>query len=72
MDDSKIQFFQAHNPSLEELAKVLQSGLKTYFDEVTVELVDCPDFSQHPYKIAVGGLHGKTAIADVGGGEYDY
>lgn len=69
MEDSKIRFFEAHQPSLEELVPVLQAGLKSYFEDVKVDLVDCPDFTQKPYKIAVGGLHGKSAIADVGGGK---
>lgn len=64
----QIPCFDVHQPSLEELASVLQDGLKSHFAKVTVELVDCPDFGQHPYKIAVGGLHGKPSIADVGGG----
>ena len=64
-----MKFFEAHNPSLEELVSVLQDGLKKYFENVKVELADCPDFTQKPYKIAVSGLHGNPAIADVGGGE---
>lgn len=68
MEADKVQHFDAHNPPLNELVQVLQDGLKSYFAEVKVELVDCPDFSQKPYKIAVGGLHGKPTIADVGGG----
>lgn len=69
MEDNKIQSFDTFCPPLEELASVLQAGLGAYFSEVTVELTECPDFSQHPYKIAVAGLHGKPTIADVGGGE---
>lgn len=69
MEDSKIQSFDAFCPPLDELVTVLQEGLKSYFAEVEVGLADCPDFSQHPYKIAVGGLHGKPTIADVGGGK---
>lgn len=67
-----MKYFDAHTPALDELVPVLKEGLKTFFAEVNVELVDGPDFGQHPYKIAVGGLHGKPAIADVGGGEYSF
>lgn len=70
MEDSKVQSFSAHTPELEELKDVLQEGLKAYFQEVNVQLVSCPDFTQKPYKIAVSGLHGKSAIADVGGGKF--
>lgn len=69
MDDSKIQYFDAHTPPLTELCQVLANGLKTYFETVHVELVDCPDFTQKPAKIPVLGLLGKATIADVGGGE---
>lgn len=70
MEENKVRYFEAHVPALEELASVLQDGLKNYFADVKVELVDCPDFSKNPYKIAVTGLHGKPSIADVGGGKY--
>lgn len=69
MDENKVKSFDAYSPALEELVPVLQEGLKLYFAEVKVELVDCPDFTQKPYKIAVSGLHGKPSIADVGGGK---
>lgn len=69
MDEGKVQTFAVHTPALEELKDVLQEGLKSYFAEVDVQLVPCPDFTQRPYKIAVSGLHGKPSIADVGGGK---
>lgn len=70
MEDSKVRFFDTFSPNLVELVPVLQEGLKSFFAEVDVQLVECPDFSQKPYKIAVEGLHGKPTIADVGGGKY--
>lgn len=69
MEESKVQSFDTFCPPLEELVSVLQEGLKSYFSDVDVGLVDCPDFTKHPYKIAVTGLHGKPTIADVGGGK---
>lgn len=69
MEENEVQSFEAHKPALEELVQKLQNGLKAHFEEVKVELVDCPDFTQAPYKIAVSGLHGKPMIADVGGGK---
>ena len=71
MEDSKVRSFQSHKAPLEELVEVLQDGLKKYFADVKVELAECPDFTQKPYKIAVSGLFGKPTIADVGGGESD-
>lgn len=61
--------FEPHVPSLPELVSVLGEGLKSYFAEVKVELVDCPDFREKPYKLAINGLHGQPIIADVGGGK---
>lgn len=69
MDETKVHSFLAHTPEPEELKNVLQEGLKSFFAEVDVQLVPCPDFTQRPYKIAVSGLHGKPSIADVGGGK---
>ena len=72
MDESNVESFDAHTPALDELVSVLKEGLKLYFSEVDVSLVDCPDFGQKPYKISVAGLHGKPTIADVGGGEFQF
>lgn len=66
---NNVKSFDTHTPPLEELVQVLEDGLKKYFHDVSVSLVDCPDFSQKPYRIAVNGLHGKPSIADVGGGK---
>ena len=64
-----MKYFDSYVPSLEELVPVIQQGLKTQFGEVTVGLIDCPDFTRDPYKISVSGLHGRPTIADVGGGK---
>lgn len=69
MDQSKVSSFIPHKPSLDELQTILQDGLKAYFADVEVSLVDCPNFSERPFELAITGLHGKPTIADVGGGE---
>lgn len=69
MSGTEVNHFETHTPPLEELVDVLNDGLKKYFEQVDVSLVDCPNFGEHPYKIAVQGLHGKPSIADVGGGK---
>lgn len=69
MEESKVRFFDTYAPSLEELVPVLQEGLKSYFADVKVELADCPNFTQKPFRIAVSGLLGNPTIADVGGGK---
>ncbi|XP_069470864.1 ester hydrolase C11orf54 homolog [Ambystoma mexicanum] len=56
-----------HVPSLEELAEVLQNGLKKNFEDVKVLVVECPDLTCQPFAFPVKGICGKPRIADVGG-----
>lgn len=62
--------FSFHVPSLEELAEVLQKGLKENFADVQVSVVDCPDLSKEPFAFPAKGICGKTRIAEVGGVPY--
>merc|ERR1719228_2835208 len=55
---------------LEEVAKVLQHGLKTNFSEASVSVVDCPDLREQPWGLAAEGLGGATRILDIGGVPY--
>ncbi|XP_071447013.1 ester hydrolase C11orf54 homolog [Hetaerina americana] len=57
-------------PSLEEIAQVLSNGMTSNFAEVTVEVVDCPDLSEHPFTLACKGLSGNPKIIEVGGPPY--
>ncbi|KAG8587467.1 hypothetical protein GDO81_005670 [Engystomops pustulosus] len=59
-----------HCPSLEEIAAVLEGGLKKNYAEVHVKVVDCPDLTQDPFGFPVKGLSGKSRIVDVGGVPY--
>ncbi|XP_064612876.1 ester hydrolase C11orf54-like [Liolophura sinensis] len=56
-----------HVPALEEVAKVLELGLKKNFADVRVDVVDCPDLTQPPFQLASTGLCGNPRLADVGG-----
>uniref|UniRef100_A0A2K5JP17 DUF1907 domain-containing protein n=1 Tax=Colobus angolensis palliatus TaxID=336983 RepID=A0A2K5JP17_COLAP len=62
--------FSFHVPSLEELAGVMQKGLKDNFADVQVSVVDCPDLTKEPFTFPVKGICGKTRIAEVGGVPY--
>ncbi|XP_059042493.1 ester hydrolase C11orf54 homolog isoform X2 [Mustela lutreola] len=62
--------YSFHVPSLEELAGVLQKGLKDNFADVQVSVVDCPDLTKEPFTFPVKGICGKTRIAEVGGVPY--
>lgn len=65
-----IESCSLHLPALEEIAAVLESGLKKNYEDVQVEVVDCPDLTQEPFEFPVKGLCGKSRIADVGGVPY--
>ncbi|XP_019379835.1 PREDICTED: ester hydrolase C11orf54 homolog [Gavialis gangeticus] len=67
---AKVEKFVFHVPSLEELAGVLQKGLKENFADAQVSVVDCPDLTQEPFTFPVKGICGKPRIADVGGVPY--
>lgn len=55
---------------LEEVANVLGDGLKNYFKESSVGIVDCPNLTREPFNLAAPGLGGDCRIADVGGPPY--
>ncbi|KAI2810664.1 hypothetical protein BLOT_001827 [Blomia tropicalis] len=57
-----------HN--IEQVAQILNNGLKKEFEFVDVNVVDCPDLTQSPFNLAASGLGGKTTIVDVGGPPY--
>jgi hypothetical protein len=54
-------------PSLNEVAAVIDAGLKLHFKHATAEVAPCPDLRQVPYGLAAEGLCGNERIADVGG-----
>lgn len=55
---------------LEEVAKILEDGLKKNFHEVSVRVVDCPDLTEKPFDLASKGLCGQPRIVEVGGVPY--
>ena len=61
---------KTHVPSLQEVAKIFNESLRDIYNEVTVEVVDCPDLTKEPFNLAAQGLCGSPGIADVGGVPY--
>lgn len=53
-------------PPLALLAKRIEAALKNCFEEVSVQLVECPDLSAL-YGVAAPGLSGSTRLVEVGG-----
>lgn len=56
-----------NNPSLEDLAEVIQRSLEDNFNHATASVVQCPDLRQPPFNLAAPGLSGNPCIADIGG-----
>ncbi|XP_019876653.2 ester hydrolase C11orf54 homolog [Aethina tumida] len=54
-------------PPLNELVDVLNKSLKNNFQEVKVELVDCPDLTKQPFTLASEGLSGNETLVEIGG-----
>lgn len=54
-------------PSLSELASLLDSGLKAYFNHAASSVATCPDLQQAPFHLAASGISGNERIADIGG-----
>ena len=57
-------------PKLDEMADVLDFGLKQNYKDVSCSVVDCPDLSKEPFGLAAAGICGKSRLADVGGVPY--
>ncbi|CAI2354491.1 unnamed protein product [Caenorhabditis sp. 36 PRJEB53466] len=56
-----------HVPSLEELKEVFQKSLTSNFENVHVDIVDCPDLSKPPFNQTSSGFGHNLRIAEVGG-----
>lgn len=57
-------------PDLDELASVIQSGLQLNYKEAECTVVDCPDLTKAPYRLAAKGLCGNARLVAVGGVPY--
>ena len=57
-----------NNPSLEILAEALKKGLKANYQEVTVEIINCPNLRE--WNCPSEGISGNERIIDVGGEPY--
>ncbi|KAM4038348.1 LOW QUALITY PROTEIN: ester hydrolase C11orf54 homolog [Anomaloglossus baeobatrachus] len=59
-----------HLLALEDLAGVLECGLKKNYAEVHVKVMECPGLTLESFGFPVKGLCGKSRIADVRGVPY--
>ncbi|XP_014784110.1 ester hydrolase C11orf54 homolog [Octopus bimaculoides] len=54
-------------PDEAELVSVLSKGLLKNFQDVSVNIVDCPDLREKPFQLAAEGICGNPCVADIGG-----
>lgn len=63
----KTDKYPLHPPSLEELVEKLKPALANNYYVSSINVEDCPDLRQSPFRLATQGLSGNERIADVGG-----
>ena len=64
----KLESGKFNTPSLLDMSKALNKGLKENYKEVEVDVVDCPDLKQ--WGCPAEGISGNEKIIDVGGEPY--
>ncbi|XP_055920154.1 ester hydrolase C11orf54 homolog [Eupeodes corollae] len=67
VNDISYEEKQLFVPSLNEVKTVLESALLNNFEDVTVEVVECPNLSKSPYDLVDCGLGGSPLLLEVGG-----
>ncbi|CAD6193719.1 unnamed protein product [Caenorhabditis auriculariae] len=58
---------QNHVPALSELKEVVEKSLAANFENVSVDVRDCPDLSAEPFSLQSSGFGKNLRIADIGG-----
>ena len=56
--------------SLQEVASVLENGLRDNFEEASVTVVECEDLTKSPWNLAAPGISGSPRMLDIGGVPY--
>ena len=64
----KIERAKFNNPSLQIVAKALEKGLRSNYQDTIVEIVDCPNLKK--WDCPSEGISGNERIIDVGGEPY--
>ncbi|KHN80439.1 Ester hydrolase C11orf54 -like protein [Toxocara canis] len=54
-------------PSLEELRPILENALKKNFEQVSVDIVECPNFKAPPFSMSGAGIGNDLRIGEIGG-----
>ncbi|XP_024867849.1 ester hydrolase C11orf54-like isoform X1 [Temnothorax curvispinosus] len=61
-----------HQPSLEELASVMNLSLAHHFNHVAVNVVECPNLLTSPYFLPAPGICGDAQVIEFGNHEHLY
>lgn len=61
---------KVYNIKKKTILIVISSGLKANFQDVKVEIVDCPNLSAEPFHLASEGLSGSPLLIEIGGPPY--
>ena len=64
----KIERAKFNNPSLQIVAKALEKGLRSNYQDTKVEIIDCPNLKK--WDCPSEGISGNERIIDVGGEPY--
>jgi hypothetical protein len=70
MSGPQANVYQLKVPQTNEVCEVLRKGLEKHFKQVACDIVDCPDLTKPPFKLAAPGICGNCYLADVGGFDY--
>ncbi|XP_039262808.2 ester hydrolase C11orf54 homolog [Styela clava] len=68
--DVSVEKADLHVPPLPELADVIEKSLSENYKEYSCEVVDCPDLSEEPFRLAAPGICGNTKLVEIGGVPY--
>ena len=68
--DLPIESHKFDKPTLDDIASVLEKGLKSNFEEASVTVVECEDLTKSPWNLAAPGISGSPRLLDIGGVPY--
>ncbi|KAG8040812.1 hypothetical protein G9C98_001800 [Cotesia typhae] len=66
-DLMKINQVALFTPTLNEIKNVITPTVAKNFEEIAVDVVDCPDLTEVPFQLASKGLGGHPKLFDIGG-----
>ena len=68
--DLPVESHDFDKVSLQDVARVLENGLRDNFEEASVSVVECEDLTKSPWNLAAPGISGSPKMLDIGGVPY--